>query len=137
MFSSEEVRELMLWHALEESEHKAVAFDVYQHACGDQKLRKRIMNQITFGFLLTVTIHAIRSLALDPDARDLRRLGSSLKVLRHSPWLTSSVWRRLRDYNRPDFHPDDHDNTALTEAWRQRLFGTEGLLVDRVKGAAA
>src|SRR4029077_10225206 len=30
LFGHEEVKNLFLWHALEESEHKAVAFDVYQ-----------------------------------------------------------------------------------------------------------
>lgn len=137
MFDSDEVRELLLWHALEESEHKAVAFDVYQHVCGDEKLRKRIMNQITVGFLLSSIGHTIHSLLLDPASRDLPRLWRSLKRLPDSPWLKKSVRRKIRDYNRTGFHPDDHDNTELTEAWRQKLFGPEGLLADKVKGGAA
>src|SRR4051794_1582787 len=96
MISSEEVRELLLWHALEESEHKSVAFDVYQHAVGDEKLRKRIMNQITVGFLVTSIGHTIHSLLLDKDTRDLRRLGRSLKKLPKSPWLTKDVRRKIR-----------------------------------------
>ena len=44
--------------------------------------------------------------------------------------------RRLRDYNRKGFHPDDHDNTELLAEWRARLFGDEGTLVDHLKNIA-
>jgi uncharacterized protein len=54
---------------------------------------------------------------------------TGLAATRHSPWLTSDVWRRLRDYNRGDFHPDDHDSTMLLAEWRDVLFGGDGTLV--------
>ena len=38
------------------------------------------------------------------------------------------MWRTLRDYNRPDFHPDDQDTTELVAEWREVLFGDEGRL---------
>ena len=34
------VRDILLWHALEESEHKAVAFDVYKAVGGSERLRE-------------------------------------------------------------------------------------------------
>ena len=40
-------------------------------------------------------------------------------------------------HNRRDFHPEDHDATQLLAEWRERLFGEEGTLAGRVKGAAA
>ncbi len=129
---SDEVRNLLLWHAIEESEHKAVAFDVYQAVSGDAKVRARVMDLITVGFIGTCVAFTALSLALDPASRDLRRLGRSLKRAPRSPWLTKDVRRRIRDYNRPDFHPDDHDSTALLEEWRERLFGDEGSLVDHL-----
>jgi hypothetical protein len=46
------------------------------------------------------------------------------------------VVRRVRDYNRRGFHPDDFDNTALVEEWRATLFGTGGSLADRLKSTA-
>lgn len=134
---SDEVRSLLLWHAIEESEHKTVAFDVYQAMCGDPKLRARVMNMVTVGFIGTSLAFTVLSLALDPATRDLRRLGRSLAEVRHSPWLTKDIRRRIRDYNRPDFHPDDHDATALLEEWRERLFGDEGTLVDHLGGRRA
>ncbi|CAN5869337.1 metal-dependent hydrolase [soil metagenome] len=129
-FGDDEVRSLLLWHAVEESEHKAVAFDVFQAVSGNQRVRATVMNLVTVGFLGTSVGFTILSLLRDPASRDLRRLGRSLRGLRGSPWLTREVRRRIRDYNRPDFHPDDHDATALLDEWRQRLFGAQGTLVD-------
>lgn len=128
MITSDAVRHLLLWHALEESEHKSVAFDVFQTVSGNQFLRARVMDVVTVLFLASLADATIRSLWRDPDARDLRRLGASIARLRRSPFLARGVRRRIRDYNRAGFHPDDHDASVLLERWRQELFGSAGTL---------
>lgn len=123
MFSEDEVRHLLMWHAIEESEHKAVAFDVYQACVGDPRYRARVMNVITVGFVGSSTLWTIYSVARDREA--WRRPGDlvrSIARLKDSPWLSKAVLRRIRDYNRPDFHPDDHDATELLERWREAFF---------------
>jgi predicted metal-dependent hydrolase len=138
MFSEDEVRHLLMWHAIEESEHKAVAFDVYQACVGDQKLRARVMDVITIGFIGSSTLWSLWSIARDKEARkDLRALGRSFARLKESPWLTKDVRKRIRDYNRPDFHPNDHDATELLERWREELFGEAGRLVDHLNTKAS
>jgi len=132
LFGDDEVRSLLLWHAVEESEHKAVAFDVFQTVSGDDRYRARVMNVVTFAFLATSIGWTIVSLAKDPASRDLKRLGKSLRRLRTSPWLSKDVRRLIREYNRPGFHPNDHDSTELLAEWRERLFGAEGTLVDHL-----
>lgn len=126
MFTTDEVQDLLVWHALEESEHKAVAFDVYREVVGDEKLRVRVMRETTFFFLFDTTLQTVASVLADPQARKPKALWANVKKLRHSPWLTKEVRRRIRDYNRPDFHPDDFDNAALTAQWRDKLFGDPG-----------
>ena len=128
-----EVRHIFLWHAVEESEHKSVAFDVYQEVCGDQKLRIRTMKVTSAVFLGALFANTLISLAKDPNARHPRRLWASLRKLRENPFFTKGVWRRLMDYNRPDFHPDDHDATELLERWRAELFGDHGELTEMLK----
>jgi uncharacterized protein len=132
----DEVRNLFLWHALEESEHKAVAFDVFETVSGSHWIRTTVMNLTTIGFFGLVAFWTAVSLLTDRATwRHPRRVLRGLVALKDSPWVTPTVWRRLRDYNRRGFHPDDHDNAALVEQWRAQLFGDEGALAGRVKTA--
>lgn len=133
LLGESEVRSMLLWHALEESEHKAVAFDVYQQMVGDEALRIRVMRFTTFAFLLAVIGHTTASLLGDRATYNPRRLVRSLAELRHSPFLSREVVRRIRDYNRVGFHPDDNDATELLDRWRTELFGTEGVLAGHLK----
>jgi len=64
-------------------------------------------------------------------------LRQSWKRFRKSPVAQKAVWDQLRDYNRPDFHPDDSDTNALVEHWRAELFGAQGTLNDKLVGSAA
>ncbi|MBA2282496.1 MAG: metal-dependent hydrolase [Acidimicrobiia bacterium] len=133
IIADDEVRHLLLWHALEESEHKAVAFDVFHAVSGNERVRVNVMRFTTFGFLASGVLNTIASLAMDRSARrDPRRLLRSLRNARTSPWLTRQVRAQIRDYNRPGFHPDDHDTTELERHWRNELFGEGGRLADRV-----
>lgn len=133
LLGESEVRSMLLWHALEESEHKAVAFDVYVAAGGSERRRIWTMRAITVSFLLSVFVHTTASLLGDRAAYNPLRLLASLAALRHSPFIAPSVIRRIRAYNRPGFHPDDNDNAALLEHWRTELFGAEGTLADHLR----
>lgn len=132
LLGDSEVRSVLLWHALEESEHKAVAFDTYRAVGGTERMRIAAMVITTFGFLGTVTWHTTLSMLADRASYHPVRLARSIAALRHSPFLTRSVMRRLRDYLRVGFHPGDHDNTALLDEWVPRLFGEQGSLADRL-----
>jgi predicted metal-dependent hydrolase len=137
LLGSEAVRDLFLWHALEESEHKAVAFDVYRAVGGPERLRVSTIKVLRFGFIVMMMGQMIASLLTDRDTYRPRKLRASWRRFRRSPILQRSVWDQLCEYDRPDFHPDDHDTTQLVEEWRTKLFGDAGTLNDKLAGAAA
>jgi predicted metal-dependent hydrolase len=128
-----EVRNILLWHALEETEHKAVAFDVYRAVGGSERMRRWGFRIQTVGLLGLVVVATFLSLLGDRAAYNPVRLARSLAALRHNPFLARDVVAQLRDYGREGFHPDDHDNTALLERWTAELFGPDGALADHLQ----
>jgi predicted metal-dependent hydrolase len=138
LFGDETVKNLFLWHALEESEHKAVAFDVYKSVGGGERMRVITMNALRYGFPIAIVGQVIVSLLLDKDARrQPRKVLKSLRRVRKSPLLSKKLWNQLKDYNRPDFHPSQSEHTDLVGPWREELFGKNGTLNDKLAGAAA
>jgi len=136
-FGHPAMRDIFLWHALEESEHKAVAFDVYKAVGGTERMRVWTMNFITFGFIVGMAAQVVISVAMDRETYRRGKLRKSLRNLRQAPFMQPKVWRQLRDYNRPNFHPDDSDTNELVELWRKELFGENGTLNDKLVGASA
>jgi predicted metal-dependent hydrolase len=124
------VAPLWLWHALEETEHKAVAFDVYQ-AAGGGYLRRAVTMHVTAGVFFAV--HAVVHARLMATRGILIRPWRWLRGLRRM-WVSPGHFTRLVPaylaYFRPGFHPDDQDAAAMIARWREVLFGPTGALRD-------
>ena len=136
LFGHDELRNVFLWHALEESEHKAVAFDVYKAIGGSERMRVWTMKFIRIGFVLGMGAQVAISVLGDRATYKRGNLRRSLKRLRTSPLLRRELWEQLKDYDRPDFHPDDRDTDGLVTEWQEKLFGEQGTLNDKLKTAA-
>ena len=112
------------------------AIDVYKAIGGSERTRTWTMNLICFSFITGMSLQVIIGALFDRETYRRGKLRASVGRLRGNPFLRRSVWRRLRDYNRADFHPDDHDTEALLDTWRERLFGADGTLNDRLLRSA-
>lgn len=125
----DQVKDLFRWHALEECEHKAVAYDVYRDCVDSEAIRIATMQALT-ALLAMVAFVALATTPLtDRSARNPVRFVKSLVNLRNSPFARKRIALRLLAYYRPGFHPDDRDTEGLVSAWRDTLFGDEGQLV--------
>jgi predicted metal-dependent hydrolase len=122
MLGASTIRSLLLWHAYEESEHKAVAFDVYRAVGGTERRRIRVMRCTTLVFTLCIARNTLVSLVTDRDTRNLARLVRSIAELRHSPFLNTRTLERIRAYNTPGFHPNDVDTADILAKWHPELF---------------
>ncbi|HXQ61221.1 MAG TPA: metal-dependent hydrolase [Acidimicrobiales bacterium] len=129
------VLDLFLWHALEESEHKAVAFDVYRAVEGGERLRVMTMDILCVVFTVGMAFAIVVSLLGDRATYRPGTLRRSWRAFRRSPIVSRTLWRQLRDYTRRDFHPDDSDTADLVEFWRRALFGDHGTLNDKLATA--
>jgi predicted metal-dependent hydrolase len=128
-------RYLLVWHALEELEHKAVAFDVYRSIEGTERMRVAAMWLVHVNFVLETGIWTLVSLALDPTARrHPGRLVRNVWASRRSPFTSARALRRLSSYHHRAFHPNDCDDSELIAAWRAELFGADGALVGQRRG---
>jgi uncharacterized protein len=138
MIGDETVKGLFLWHALEESEHKAVAFDVYKAVGGTERMRVWTMRLIRWSFVIGLALQVLVSVVMDPYARrHPLKVWRSWRKLRRSSLVSRQMWELLKDYDRPDFHPDDRDTDELVARWRDELFGDAGTLNDKLASRAA
>jgi predicted metal-dependent hydrolase len=128
-----EVWNLLKWHALEELEHKSVAFDVFRSVGGTERVRRRVMAVMIPLLLLLMSATLAYSMAQDPYAcrHPVRVVRETYRVFRGP--IFRELIPDLRQYLRPGFHPDDIDTDALLQQWQEELFGTEGTLVGHLK----
>lgn len=118
------VRALFAWHAIEEMEHRDVAFDVIKQAGNVPELTRRSALAITTALMLGFTLYRT-NVMLRHDGFSLReRLQMNLRGL---PWFfgKNGVLSRMRqqylDWFKPDFHPSQHPLIAQYEVWVQAL----------------
>ena len=112
-------KEMWRWHAVEETEHKAVAYDVYQQAVGSYWLRVITMINITVLFCLRTSIIQAIFLWKDGQLFNPKVWWKGFQFYFLKPGLVPTIFRDYLDYFRRDFHPWDHDNRELLGKWEE------------------
>lgn len=112
------MQDLWNWHAAEEMEHKAVAFDVYRAVGGSEKLRKRALRQATFFLALDVMMGMIHMLRRDGKLWSPRIWWQGWKFLFFKGGILRRIWPAYKEYFREGFHPWDRDTRPLLESWK-------------------
>lgn len=116
---------LWMWHAVEENEHKAVVYDVFEALYGKgvkaYVLRNSAMAIAMVALFITQSYFVTRLLRQDKQfnmaaLRDIYKYAYSAK---HG--VITGMIPDLVDYFRPGFHPNDHDTHALLANWKDKL----------------
>lgn len=126
-----EVRAMWQWHAIEEIEHKGVAYDTWNHATRNWsawkrwKVRSLVMVSVTGRFFRNRWVDAINLLAQDGITGWKARWGL-FKYLTVSPGVVRRIFPEWLAYFKPGFHPWNHDDRALIRKYEGEF--TDALL---------
>ncbi|OYX77193.1 MAG: hypothetical protein B7Y82_09710 [Sphingomonadales bacterium 32-65-25] len=119
--ASAETRAMWIWHAIEEIEHKGVAFDTYMHITRSLKPAKRwairslVFFRVSRNFIANRVNDALALLAQD-GITGWRAKARLWWYLLGTPGVLRQVALPWASYFRPGFHPWDHDDRALIAA---------------------
>ena len=122
---------LWQWHALEETEHKGVAYDVYEatQGTGPQAYALRAFGLVlsTAIFWAMVVPHFIGFVKDEGRLLDLKGWGQFLRFNFGKTGFLRKMARPWLSYFRPDFHPWDDDNSHYLDGIDDftRTFATE------------
>jgi hypothetical protein len=129
------------WHAIEEIEHKGVAYDTWLHATRDWprfkrwKVKANVMLLATRNFTLDRTLGALELLRQDGITGPKAWFGL-LRFMWVRPGMMRKIFRAWAAYFLPGFHPWNEDDRDLIQRYEaEAALGTES--ERKVRRAAA
>lgn len=116
--ATDETRRLWQWHAIEEIEHKAVAFDTYLHAARHMSRFRRWLKRSSVMFFTTVRFHYVifrntADLLRQDGCNDFATWRGLLGYLYGRPGPLRALLKGVFVYMRPGFHPWEIDDRSL------------------------
>lgn len=128
---------LWQWHALEELEHKAVAYDVYELVGNSVEERRKTLPLVAAALLPMILGSWAILVARDPRALHFREHAHGLKLLLGKGGFVTRILPKMGVFFGRNFHPAKHDTRALEREWKEKLFGASGSLTGIVRNRAA
>lgn len=110
------------WHAIEEAEHKSVAYDVWNivkpKGLAGYRMRTRAMRLATRVFLGQVHHNAAELLKARGEARGWRSIAAAAWFGLVKPGILRRTLGVYLSYYRLGFHPWQHDNRKVIETYK-------------------
>ncbi|UYF78811.1 metal-dependent hydrolase [Acinetobacter ursingii] len=116
----EDAIKLWVWHAIEEIEHRAVAFEVYQAVYGDDRVRRLLMRRVTTGFA-SLTLYSTTRLFWQDKWRSLPKIGGNLFGLYLLGKMLIQLLPEYLSYYKADFHPEEQDYSQIVKYWKEKM----------------
>ena len=121
------VRALFAWHAIEEMEHRDVAFDVMQQEGNVHEVTRKMALVLTTGLMFGFTLYRANVMLKCDGFNRTQRLKMNVRGLQ---WLFGKQGKlrkmqsQYRDWFKPDFHPSQHPIIAQYDVWIDTLAQT-------------
>jgi uncharacterized protein len=113
-----ELAELWRWHAVEESEHKHVAYDVYELVGGNYVERSAIMIVASVIFWVVVADQQVRMMKPDDLHRSPKEWRDFFVYMFVKPAPLAKLARPFLHFFKPGFHPNEIRTSQIVEDWK-------------------
>lgn len=117
------MQSLWAWHCIEESEHKAVAFDVYKQTVNKSLFLRSYMVLVTTVFTLNTLYGVFQLLRKTNEQWNFSIWRDGMKFLFGRGGLFSKIKSDYFAFYRKDFHPWQLDNRKELAIFKERYFG--------------
>ncbi len=121
-----ELLKLWEWHALEELEHKAVTYDVYNLVGNAWHQRVLSLPLVVASLTPPLLASWIWMMIREGSIKDWRDLSRGVSLLLGRKGFVTRILPHMPAFFTRRFHPDQHDTSSLEQEWREKLFGKEG-----------
>lgn len=111
-----DILKLWRWHAIEEIEHKSIAFNIYERTYGSgfQAYLYRVLAQIVATSAIVSGVTIFQTILLNKDNKNnLKTWATGLYRLWYNPGCLASILKKYFTYYQFNFHPDIHDTSHL------------------------
>ena len=125
LMTDETMKTMWLWHAIEENEHKAVAYDVFEGVFGKGlkayalRTSSLVIAMTTLFFVQNYFLYRL----LKQDQQLNRESISIIYEYAYSPskGVITGMAKEMLEYFKPGFHPNDMDTTSVLNHWKAKL----------------
>ncbi|MGX9608752.1 metal-dependent hydrolase [Acinetobacter sp. T63] len=125
LMSDDTMKTMWLWHAIEENEHEAVAYDVFEGVFGQGTKAYLLRTSSLVAAMLTLFV--VQNYFLFRLLKEDKQLNleafKAIYTYAYSPskGIITGMGREMLAYFRPGFHPNDLDTVSLLDTWKAKL----------------
>ena len=125
LMTDDTMKTMWLWHAIEESEHKAVAYDVFEGVFGKGlkayalRTSSLVISMVILFFIQNYFLWRLLKQDKQLNLENLRMIYRY--AYSPSKGIITGMGKEMLFYFKPNFHPNDFDTTTLLNTWKAKL----------------
>ena len=125
LMTDDTMKTMWLWHAIEENEHKAVAYDVFEGVFGKGlkayalRTSSLVISMLTLFFVQNYFLLRLLKQDKQLNLENLRMIYRY--AYSPSKGIITGMGKEMLFYFKRNFHPNDFDTTTLLNTWKAKL----------------